>query len=221
MKKWTLVAVVVVLLVAVAALASVALAQGPTEEYGSGYRMGPGNALGRASFGMGPRWGGSENSPIAVIAEKLGMTTEELIAELQAGKTVAQVAEERGVALDTIVDALVALHAERLAEAVAAGRLTQEQADAILTTLKDHITARLNGEWSPRGPGHGPGFVDEDGDGKCDNFVDEDGDGVCDHAGPGHGPGFADEDGDGVCDHAGSGGHSGYRGGGPQGRWMQ
>jgi hypothetical protein len=197
-RKWKLLAVVVVVLMAVVVLASVALAQEPTNSLG--HRMGPENGFGRAGVAMGPHWGGSENSPITVIAEQLGMTVEELVAELQAGKTIAQVAEERGVALDTIVDALVAWHAERLAEAVAEGRLTQEQADAILENIQANITARLNGEGPRRGLGRGPGFVDEDGDGQCDHFVDEDGDGV--------------------CDNAGSGGCAGH-GGGPEGRWAQ
>lgn len=33
------------------------------------------------------------------------------------------------------------------------------------------------------GQGVGPGWMDKDGDGKCDNFIDADGDGVCDLAG--------------------------------------
>jgi microcompartment protein CcmK/EutM len=42
-----------------------------------------------------------------VAAEAIGISTEELKAELQAGKSVAQVAEEHGVAVDSVVAAIV------------------------------------------------------------------------------------------------------------------
>ena len=233
MKKWIL--LVIVVLIAVLALVPAVFAQGPLNQdsssYGSGPMMrtdfGPGNGqrMGNAAnpaFGMGPRWGGSSGSLITVTAEQLGLTPTELVTELQAGKTIAQVAEEKGVAVETIVEAFVALRAERLAELVANGQLTQEQADAMLAAMRANVTARLSEAWTPRGPGQGtgPGYADQDGDGVCDNFVDEDGDGVCDNAGTdGHGPGFTDQDGDGVCDHAGTRGNAGGRGGRMMGRW--
>ncbi|MEW5959359.1 MAG: hypothetical protein AB1801_16635 [Chloroflexota bacterium] len=230
MKKWMLVSIVlgVVVLVAGLALTPLALAQGPANSNdGFGFArgpmmrtaFGPARQMGQAggpALGMGPRWGGQTGSLVAVAAEQLGMTQAELVAELQAGKTIADVAAEKGVALETIVDAFVALRAGRLAELVANGQLTQEQADAMLAAMKANVTARLSQAWTPRGPG----YVDQDGDGQCDNFVDEDGDGVCDYAGQGRGAGYVDEDGDGVCDYAGSGpGRGAGRGAGMMGRW--
>jgi hypothetical protein len=235
MKKWVLLAVVV--LIAVLALAPAAFAQGPFNNDGAGFsrgsmmRTGFGGdnwqQMGRAAapaFSMGPRWGGSTGSLVTVAAEQLGMTPAELTAELQAGKTIAQVAAEKDVALDTIVEAFVAARAEQLAELVANGQLTQEQADAMLAAMRANVTARLSEAWAARGPGQGTGlgYTDQDGDGICDNFVDEDGDGVCDNAGSGgQGPGYTDEDGDGVCDHLGTGGQPGRggRGGRMMGRW--
>ncbi len=234
MKKWILLAIVV--LVAGLALVPAVFAQGPLNQDSSSYGGGPmmrsgfgggnwqrmGNAASPA-FGMGPRWGGSSGSLITVAAEQLGMTTTDLAAELQAGKTIVQVAGEKGVAVETIVEAFVTLRAERLAELVANGQLTQEQADAMRVAMRANVTARLSEAWTPRGPGQGtgPGYADQEGDGVCDNFVDENGDGVCDNAGTGgHGPGFTDEDGDGVCDHLGTGGQPGSgRGGRMMGRW--
>ncbi len=247
MKKWILLAIV--LLMAVLALAPVVFAQGPLNQdnsaYGSGSMMGdsfgPGSMMMRGGFGaagwsqqgyasgprfgMGPRWGGPAGSLITVAAEQLSMTPAELLAELQAGQTIAQVAGEKGVAVETIVEAFVALRAERLAELVTNGQLTQEQADAMLAAMRANVTARLSEPWSAGGPGRGrgPGFTDADGDGVCDNFVDENGDGVCDLAGAGgggRGAGFTDADGDGVCDHLGNGGQpGGGRGGRMMGRW--
>ena len=53
-------------------------------------------------------------------AEALGMTAEELKAELRSGKSVRAVAEERGVQVQTVIDAIVAAiteHAEERATA--------------------------------------------------------------------------------------------------------
>lgn len=200
-------------------------AQGPVGEFGPGMargfmargQMGPGQNVAPA-FGMGPRRGGPTQSLVAVAAEQLGLSQQELAAELQAGKTIADVAAEKGVSAETIVEAFLAPRAGWLAEQVSSGQLTQEQADAMLAAMRANVTARLSQSTPPAGPGYGPGYTDQDGDGVCDNFVDEDGDGVCDNAGSGgYGPGYTDEDGDGVCDYAGSRG----RGGRMAGRWMQ
>jgi hypothetical protein len=238
MKKWIIVAGVVGVLVLAAGLAltPLVMAQGPANRNdGFGFSRGPmmrtavgpgpGQQMGQATgpaLGLGPRWGGQANSLVAVAAAQLGMTQAELVAELQGGQTIADVAAEKGVALETIVDAFVAPRAERLAELVANGQLTQEQADDMLAAMKANITARLSEAWTPGGPG----YVDQDGDGQCDNFVDEDGDGVCDHAGAGQGQGagFVDEDGDGVCDHAQNGQGRGAgrgQGAGMMGRWVR
>jgi hypothetical protein len=111
-----------------------------------------------------------------VAADQVGLTQAELIAELQAGKTIADVAAEHGVAVETIVEAFLAPRAERLAELVANGQLTQAEADTWLATMRTRVTERISQPWSPQGRGQGTGFVDEDGDG------------ICDHAGQG-GPG--------------------------------
>jgi hypothetical protein len=125
--------------------------------------------------GMGPMqgrrggMGGPQQSLVAVAAGKLGMTQADLIAQLQGGKTIAQVAAARNVAPNTIVDAFVATRQARMTEAVAAGRMTQAQADAMLATMRTNVTARLNQPWSPQGNGPGAGFVDQNGDGVCDH----------------------------------------------------
>ncbi len=63
---------------------------------------------------------GHRGERLSVAAEALGMTEDELKAELEAGKSIAQVAEEQGVDLQTVVDALVAEGTERLEAAIAA-----------------------------------------------------------------------------------------------------
>jgi hypothetical protein len=64
-------------------------------------------------------------------AEALGMTPEELFAELRAGKSPAEIAEERGVEIETVYDAVSAARSEvmqqAIEQAVEDGRLSQEQ----------------------------------------------------------------------------------------------
>jgi hypothetical protein len=132
---------------------------------GAENRMGQRGDMG----GMRGQMGGPQQSLIAVAADRLGMPQADLIAQLQSGKTIAQVAGEKNVALDTIVNAFVATRQARMAQAVAAGRMTQAQVDAMLATMRVNVTARLSQPWSPQGPGAGTGYVDANGDGVCDN----------------------------------------------------
>ncbi len=106
--------------------------------------------LGEADLG-GP--GGHGRGPdLGVAAEALGMSEEDLRTALAAdGATLARVAEDRGVAVDTLVQALVAAEQERIAEAVADGRLTQAEADERLADLEQRVTERV--ETGSRGPG--------------------------------------------------------------------
>jgi hypothetical protein len=90
----------------------------------------------------------ANNPLVTAAAEALGLEPDALLTELRSGKTVAQVAEEQGVALETVEAAVTAAHAERLAAAVEAGELTQEQADALQENLSEHINAFLTGEYS-------------------------------------------------------------------------
>jgi len=180
-KNWKRIGVVAVVLALGGALVlgAVAFAQGPGPQgihtpgtgwmtpqegigpFGRGMGVGPGRG-----FGIRGAWGGPENSLVAVAAEVLGLERAELVAELQDGKTIADVAEEQGVELDAIVEAFIAPKAEHLAELVTDGRLTQEEADEMLAQMTEHVTARLS-EPLPH-QGYGPGFADEDGDGVCD-----------------------------------------------------
>jgi hypothetical protein len=105
-----------------------------------------------------------------VAAKVLGMEQTALVAELNTGKTIAQVAQAKGVALDKIVTAFVQPHVDWLNQAVEDGKLTQAQADQYIATMKANIAAKLSAPRAsaPRGSGNGQGFVDADGDGVCD-----------------------------------------------------
>ena len=109
---------------------------------------------------FGPRRGfmGRGGDPfLAVAADELGMTASELMDELANGKSIAGIAEEKGVDTQAIVDAHQAKLAETLAQAVENGRITQKQADWMLEQIQQRITDMLEKTWEDFGPRRGPG----------------------------------------------------------------
>lgn len=124
--------------------------------FGPGFGMGPGGGPGR--MGPGGRWDGPENSLVAVAAEKLGLTNAELIAELQAGKSIADVAQEKNVDVDTIVEAVITPRSDRLKELVTNGQLTQEEVNNRLANLRVDVIDWLNQSWGSQNsaPGAAP-----------------------------------------------------------------
>jgi hypothetical protein len=86
---------------------------------------------------------------------------------LEGGKTLADVAKEKGKTVDGLVDAIVAAKTQELDEAVTAGRLTKAQRDEIVAGLEAWTTDLVNGE-RPAFPGkggrghHGPFGFDRD-----------------------------------------------------------
>ena len=167
------------ILALVLAFAPGALAQTPTTTTQAGNGAGVGNSnMNRGAGMMGGRMGtgmmgGSQNSLIAVAAQELGMTSTELVTALGGTKSIAQVAAEHNVAVSTIVDAFLAPRIENMNAAVAAGRLTQAQADQMIANMRTNITEQVNEVWASRGAGagSGTGYVDADGDGVCDNMA--------------------------------------------------
>jgi hypothetical protein len=99
---------------------------------------------------------------LTAAATYLGVTEAALKTQLDAGKTLAQVADATsGKSAAGLIDALVAHEKTELAAAVTAGRISQARADVITATLKARFTALANGTRPARGDGHGlrPGFV--------------------------------------------------------------
>ena len=95
--------------------------------------------------GRGDRGGrGHRGEHLEAAATALGMTADELRTELKAGTTIAQVAADRGVDVQDVIDALVAEVKEHLDEEVASGEHTQEEADAKLAEATARITDRVN-----------------------------------------------------------------------------
>jgi len=114
----------------------VALAQTPTPVPGAPGGVCPCGGHGAEGFSGGGWHGGFGGSLIDVVAKSLGIEPADLLTELQAGKTIAQLAKEHNVSTETIVNDIVAARKEVLDQAVADGNLTQAQADAILNAMR-------------------------------------------------------------------------------------
>jgi polyhydroxyalkanoate synthesis regulator phasin len=98
--------------------------------------------------GFGP-WSG--RGPFAVggslleeAADTIGIEVDDLLDAVRDGQTIAEVAEGEGVDPQTVIDAIVAQARERLDEAVADGRIDQEDADEHLADLDERITEFVN-----------------------------------------------------------------------------
>lgn len=99
------------------------------------------------------------------IADAIGITVDELEAAKDDGQTLAEIAGDN---LPALVDHLTAEATEKINEAVAEGRVTQEQADEKLDGLAERIEQRLeSGDgFGPKGHGrrghhgHGPRHID-------------------------------------------------------------
>lgn len=87
---------------------------------------------------------GREDNLLSVAAEQMGMEPSDLLAELQDGKSIADVAGEHGIDTQDIVDAYLAQVKENLDEAVAEGRITQKQADYQLQQIEERVTEQLD-----------------------------------------------------------------------------
>jgi hypothetical protein len=109
----------------------------------------------RSGFDRAP---GAFGDDFEAAASYLGLTAAELRTQLESGKTLAQIASTTsGKSTAGLVDALVAAEQKELDAAVAAGRLTKAQADAIAPSLKQRLTDLVNGVRGPGLHGHGPG----------------------------------------------------------------
>ena len=87
---------------------------------------------------------------LEAAAEYLGLSAAELRERLEEA-TLAEIAKDRGKSVGGLTTALVTAAEARIDEAVAAGRLSKEQAAELKAALPDRVEAFVNGEH--RGPG--------------------------------------------------------------------
>jgi hypothetical protein len=109
-------------------------------------------------FGGGHHGGFGHRGPMsmAAVASYLGVTEAELHTQLESGKTLAQIAKDKGKTVDGLKKAITDGVKTRLDAGVKAGTITQAQADAMLTQMTAHLDDVVNGA----GPMHGDGDGD-------------------------------------------------------------
>ena len=104
-------------------------------------RRGP---MGQRGGRMGHHMRGPAHLHPAAVAKALGMTVDQVRTQLEAGKTLAQIAQAKGISKATLVDRLVKAVETDLAQDVKDGKLTQAQADAMKSGLKGRITSMVD-----------------------------------------------------------------------------
>ena len=158
-RRFAVVAVLVMALMAV--VVGSALAQGPaggnagTCPYGLGPQgqggagMGPGRGPGMGGQNR-PDWAGMDDEVEAL----LGLTDNQLHTERLAGKSLAQIAQAKGISKDTLTGKILAEKKADLDKAVADGKLTQAQADLMLARMQAQVPTMV--ERTSVGPAFGP-----------------------------------------------------------------
>jgi hypothetical protein len=107
----------------------------------------------RGMPGPGGGFGGMAQAQDAA-AKALAMTTTQLRTALQGGKSLASIAKDQKVSVDSLVKAMVTATEGELATAVKDGTLTQARADKIKGSLTAQITNRVNRVRPERGQGN-------------------------------------------------------------------
>lgn len=103
----------------------------------------------RLQQGLGEQQGKRGDRVIALAlvratSEATGLTNKEVLAAVQGGQSLAQVAAANGSSGDAVVGAVTAKAKERLDRQVRAGHLSQRRADELLRRLTERATALVN-----------------------------------------------------------------------------
>lgn len=108
----------------------------------------------------GPTGAGHEGRPhgpradlLGTAAKALGVSTDELKSQLDGGKTVAQVAQDKGVDLNAVITALTDAVNASLDQAVTDGKMTADEATQKKADVTQRVTDFVNGVKPEKGPG--------------------------------------------------------------------
>ncbi len=100
--------------------------------------------------------GGGDPVTLTRVAALLNITADQLKQELTAGKTLAQVAQAKGISEDAVATTILAPRKDMLAVMARYGYLTQEQADQIYQRLTEVTKTAINtAAWGTAGYGSG------------------------------------------------------------------
>jgi hypothetical protein len=97
--------------------------------------------------------GGERGARLRPVADLLGMTPQEIFQARQQGQSLAQIAATKGIDQATLVQTITGALKTRLDAAVAAGRLPQERADAMLQRAQQEVPQMVTRTEAPGAPG--------------------------------------------------------------------
>lgn len=127
-----------------------------------GNMPGRGGMMERGAFDFAGKMGTQHEEMVKAFADKLGLTVDAVNTRLKAGESFAKIAESKGITADKLPAFMKEVYTKVLDAAVAAGKLTQAQADAIKAKMAD-------ANWSEMGGGKGMGLApkaDQNGSGR-------------------------------------------------------
>lgn len=151
-------ALVVLLIAGLLVGVAVVSAQEPTPEPPVPFgEHGRGRGWGGFGHGMFGGADGGQWTMFDTMAEALGLTPEELFAELHTGKSLDEIAEEQGVEMEAVQDAMNSARDEAMQQAIEQavedGTMSQEQADWLLEGVEKGFFPRGRGFGFGRGWG--------------------------------------------------------------------
>ncbi|WP_088225246.1 hypothetical protein [Desulfosporosinus sp. FKB] len=86
----------------------------------------------------------------SALAQFLGIDQTTLMQKLKSGKTLAQIASEKGISTETLTQKLQSALNDRLDKAVASGKMTTEKASQIKSKEDSEIAAKINKPWTDK-----------------------------------------------------------------------
>ncbi|MGB4592805.1 MAG: hypothetical protein WBI63_03390 [Coriobacteriia bacterium] len=104
----------------------------------------PTEAVQSTGYGLGGAVRSAGARLIDVLADLTGLDVTRIAADRAAGQSIAAIAETNGVSSDAIVDAAVALREKILADRVASGDMTADEAAAALDTMTTRLADRVD-----------------------------------------------------------------------------
>lgn len=168
--KKTLLVMVLIGILAAGALAVYAQDSDVLPHFGPGSMMAGGHGRGMMGQGMGMMGGmvsDGDHPMLTAVAEVLGIDQSVVLEQLRAGKGLAELATEYDVDLETLQGAVLDQMTGHMAELVDAGVLSQEDLDAHLAFMTQHLeempmwTGEFGGMHGMRG-GHGSARSNQD-----------------------------------------------------------
>ena len=112
-----------------------------------------GGLMGAGMRGGAPEWAGLEEE----VATLLSMTQEQIQSERLAGKSLVQIAAAKNVNEQTLTSTILTAKKAELDAQVAAGKLTQAQADAVYAHMQTQVPAMINRTTVGPNPNRGTG----------------------------------------------------------------